>query len=357
MATPHKRPLLLLAAASTALLVPALLAWLVNIETAIQAFRPDWTPLGALFPRMAGAFAITALDLSTVTTFVPLLMLLFPIVQSIRIVRRVDADPAFAHQLDADPYPPHFGFFLVMLGLAGTLYGLLICLNISGVSSLAESAPSANSIRTSLDRLLAGTATALLSSLVGLIGAFLSAKPIPWFFRKLAGIEADESRRTLSETVERLTEDLRGLSQASRVFASRLRPEALDGLFSRFDRQEAAVESLQEDVKKTVAVLERIETEQKQTNQALQKLDSLNDDVRAAVQKAEATNQHLDGLLRLQEQTNALIETLNADGDARHRENIDTIRALADASSASQKALQRNQDALRKALAAYAASE
>ncbi len=52
-------------------------------------------------------------------------MLIFLFVQTFRVLVNQHRHPRFAKRLVADPYPPHFGFFLVMLGLAGTLYGLL----------------------------------------------------------------------------------------------------------------------------------------------------------------------------------------------------------------------------------------
>jgi DNA repair exonuclease SbcCD ATPase subunit len=244
-----------------------------------------------------------------------------------------------------------------MLGLAGTLYGLLIGLDISGVSDLAEKAPSADSIRTSLDRLLAGTATALLSSLVGLVGAFLAAKPLPWIFRSITGIEADESKRTLSETVERLTEDMRGLSKASRTFAAHLRPESLDGLFARLDRQESAIDELQKKVSDAVDQLTQIKAGQTETNAKLQKIESLEEAVKALLACNENTNKHIESLFNGQQQTNRLLEQLNRDSDKRHNEAQQSLTELTATAKAGQDSFKQNQNTIRKALALYAATE
>jgi hypothetical protein len=241
----ESRNLALVALVCLACLPPAMLAWLVNLELAVRVWAPQFLLLESSLPPGWFAWCATvSSDLSTITTLIPLLMLLYPLVQAGRILRRLPANPAFAHTLEADPYPAHFGFFLVMLGLTGTLYGMFMGLYVSGVPELAREAPTADTIRLALERLLAGTATALLSSLAGLVGAFLAARPIPWLFRKLAGITPAESRRTLTETVESLTADLRELGQASRIFAENLHPPMLAGLFERLERQEAAMHAL-----------------------------------------------------------------------------------------------------------------
>jgi len=109
-----------------------------------------------------------------------------------------------------------------MLGLTGTLYGLFIGLDVSGVAELGQATASAESIRATIDRLLDGTATALLSSLVGLIGAFLAARPLTWIFRRLAFIPPQEDHQPLSETLSALNRDLMELSHSSREFSEQL---------------------------------------------------------------------------------------------------------------------------------------
>jgi hypothetical protein len=353
----RRRSLLLLALVCFIPLPPVFLAWLVNVELAIRAFAPGWSCLQALMPRLFAALAAFGADLSTVSTGVPVLMLAYPLAQALRVARRLDTDPGFAHRLEADPYPPHFGFFLVMLGLTGTLHGMLIGLDVSGVEGFAASAPSASAIRGSLDRLLAGTATALLSSLVGLIGAFLAAKPIPWLFRRIAGIEADESKRTITETVERLTEDLRGLSQASRVFAARLRPESLGGLLDRLDRQEASFQGLLQEVRRVGGVLEGMRAEQERTNARLESVERLGAAAQASVRLGEAANALLDRLAGLQEKGNELTAALNAENERRHHESRAALQTAADAARENLTTLRKSQESLRKALAAYGAGE
>ena len=238
---PSRRSLLALALACLIPLPFFTGALLVNIEIAIRVFSPTFHVLDRILPQgLYHIWAILSADLSTVSTLIPVLILAIPLGQAIRIVRRLESDPTFAQRLGPDPYPSHFGFFQVMLGLTGTLYGMYIGLDVSGVSELAGQTPTADTIRQSLDRLLGGTATALLSSLVGLIGAFITARPVPWLFGRITGIKADETRQTLTATIERLTDDLRGLSQASRTFADLLNPDTAQAVLQRMDRQEAA---------------------------------------------------------------------------------------------------------------------
>ena len=68
-------------------------------------------------------------------------------------------------------------------GTVGTLYGLLIGLDVSGVKELGDKAQTVDKINDSLDQLLGGTATALLSSLLGLVGAFLALRPLTWLYQ------------------------------------------------------------------------------------------------------------------------------------------------------------------------------
>ncbi|MEI7899528.1 MAG: hypothetical protein WCK89_04705 [bacterium] len=372
------------------MLLPFVLgAFLVNVEVAIRVFMPGFFLFSPFFPKgLYDLYVFLSADLSVVSTFVPLLMLVYPLVQSARILRRLDTEPGFAHQLEADPYPQQCGFFFVMLGLTGTLYGMMIGLDVSGVSELAGGAPNQEMIRRSLDKLLGGTATALLSSLVGMIGAFFVAKPIPWLFRRAAGIEADESRRTLSETVARLTEDLRSLSQASRVFAARLKPETADGLFDRLDRQEAAVKEASQYLQQMCALLgaagqgqaaanhtldalvgvagavrdhagqsqlrlEAIEKTQAQNLPHLQRLDTFEPVVKSIATLFESSQQQLIQMNQGQQQTHVLVGRM-LDGDAaRHLEMMGSVAALVGSLQTQREHLEHDQEALRKALAAY----
>jgi hypothetical protein len=196
-------------------------AWLVNLEIALQVIFPDLSLVDYLVPALLyDWFAWFSADLSSISTLVPVLLALFPCMQCWRVLKAGN-DELARRKIASDPYPDNFSYFLVMLGLAGTLYGLFIGLDVSGVKELGDKDQQVDKINESLDQLLGGTATALLSSLLGLIGAFLAAKPLTWIFQWATEL-AEEEELGLSETIERLVGDMQKLGDASRAFGERL---------------------------------------------------------------------------------------------------------------------------------------
>ncbi|MEI6787981.1 MAG: hypothetical protein WCL49_05830 [bacterium] len=346
-------------------------AFLVNIEMAVRVFSPTFHFFDGLFPhRLFRIWQILSADLSTVSTLIPVMILAFPLAQLIRIHLQRESDPTLVQRLGPDPYPSHFGFFQVMLGLTGTLYGMYIGLDVSGVSQLAGQTPTADSIRQSLDRLLGGTATALLSSLVGLIGAFITARPVPWLFGRVTGVKADETRQTLTSTIERLTDDLRGLSQASRTFTDYLNPDTANTVLQRMDRQEAATRDACTRLDAIVTQLETLNQGQSLQARQLTALEALASIAASSRDKQDQANITLAAialsqsesagrLARLEsvdqsvQQANALLRRLVEGDEARHQDTLKTLSGLAAAANAQREQLQRDQDALRNALAAY----
>lgn len=368
---PRQRAMLLLALACLIPLPFCIGAFLVNIEMAIRVFVPTFHLFDRVFPHgLFHVWQILSADLSTVSTLIPVMILVFPLAQLIRIHLKRESDPTLAQRLGPDPYPSHFGFFQVMLGLTGTLYGMYIGLDVSGVSELAGQTPTADTIRQSLDRLLGGTATALLSSLVGLIGAFVTARPVPWIFGRVTGVKADETRQTLTATIERLTDDLHGLSQASRTFTDYLNPDTANTVLQRMDRQEAATRDACASLAAILKQLEILNQNQAIQTRQLTVMESLvgiatsardKQDQANAVLAAIAQSQtesagrlsKLDGIdLSLQQITGA-IRHLAEGVEARHQDTLKTLAGLAAAANAQREQLQRDQDALRHALAAY----
>ena len=220
--TLRKNRLKILLVSGGILLVPAFFAWLVNVETGMRTLFPEWKLFESILPGFIyDSFLIFADDLSTISTLIPLLLLIYPLWMGWKILKLKAEEEAELSKLEHDPYPDNFPFFLVMLGLAGTLYGLLIGLDVSGVKSIGDGADSPDRIKNALDQLLGGTSTALLSSLVGLLGAFLAAKPMTAFFHWAACLPKVESAG-LGETLEGLIEDMKSLSDSSREFSERL---------------------------------------------------------------------------------------------------------------------------------------
>lgn len=205
------------------LLIPAAFMWGVNLELAIRILAPGYRFAELWMPAsFFNTLAYFGSDLSTISTLIPLLLVGFPLYMARKIIRFPDSVEDRLRHLIYDPYPPHFPFFLVMLGLAGTLYGLLIGLDVSGVEKLGSEIASPEMIQVTLDRLLGGTATALLSSLLGLAGAFLAARPFTWIFHLVVGMPQDEESAGISETLQHLIQDLQGLGDATRSFGSQL---------------------------------------------------------------------------------------------------------------------------------------
>jgi hypothetical protein len=264
---------------SVPLFVVSLVVWLLNVEQAFSAAGVHCVLVSGLLPEsLVNKLLPLTVDLSTITTLVPVLLFVFPFFMGMRLLYKQKRDAGYRHRIVYDPYPPHFPFFLVMLGLTGTLYGLLIGLSSSGVDEIAAAVPSADSIRETVDRLLAGTATALLSSLLGLVGAFLAARPFTWWFRSMAGIPEDEGNRSLSETVSGLVRDMQALSHASREFGERLNVASADSIDQRLTAIESAIGRLATAVESTsdnIGVLVELQKKSVESLAALEKLEQL----------------------------------------------------------------------------------
>ena len=295
------------------LLIPSVVAWLVNLELAIKIFAPSFTLLELVLPgSIFRTCVLLSVDLSTVSTLVPLLLFLFPLIQGIRAVRGRLSAPATGNEWM--PYPPHFPYFLVMLGLFGTLYGLLIGLEVSGVEGFVAYRPTSDSISQALTRLLAGAATAIWSSLLGLIGAFLAAQPIPWLFRRLIGVAQPPETVSLAHTVHALTVDLRGLAEASLEFRNTLAPEAVKGFLGKLDEIELNLRNLTEAMAHVTSAAEKLAAERQEEREALQQqtvelkaisakvqqLDMIGDTGRKTLSRLESVQLSFDKAIELQ---------------------------------------------------------
>ena len=326
------------------------LLWLVNLEQALQIFWPNMTWLTDWMPRLlyrAGVFL--SKDLSTISTLIPFLLFCYPMYQGLRILRH-SHQPSEVFSSESLPYPPRFGFFLVMLGLTGTLYGLWIGLDSSGVAPLATALPGTVDIPQAIDRLLSGTATALLSSLLGLLGAFFEARPLAWIFRKAAGITEDEAEQDLEDTVQRLTLDLTALSRSARTMSESLNTEALDGLLQRLNR-------LEEMASQSVRTQERTNEKLELLSQALtnsvagmakmgNSLNGLSEDTQQLKQQLAQQN---DTSLKAQQLLSNVCDT----GSKQLQSTEHGFKTLAETLQATQQQSEHNRSALQRALAAY----
>ncbi len=338
--------------------VPALIAWLVNIHVAIQTLAPRWRGLlGADPTGIADFFVFLSGDLSTISTFVPLLLALFPLVQSLRILKRSGDDTAYVHAMEALPYPAHFPFFLVMLGLTGTLYGLWIGLGVSGVSAMTESMPNAADLSSSLERLLDGTATALLSSLLGLIGAFLAAKPLSYIFEWAAGIDPVAEEQSLAETIEHLTRDLKSLSAASRDLSANLTPEAVIGAMDSISAMEQAVRGQTELLRGVVQHVESMTAVQNEGVEHLKKLDGIADIVSKSGGRFDRVADILEQIAVTERQAGETMNSVLKEIQAERHESIEQLTALRASVERESDAARKGRGKLGKAFAAYLGGE
>jgi len=306
------------------LLIPSALTWFVNLEFAIRIFFPAWKLLETVLPgpifRVCGFLVV---DLSTVSTLVPVLLFLFPLIQAIRAKHGHLPVPATGNEWM--PYPPHFPYFLIMLGLFGTLYGLLIGLAGSGVEEFIAHRPTTNSISQSLTRLLAGTSTAIWSSLMGLTGAFLSALPIPWIFRRLVGVEQPPETVSLAQTIHALTMDLRSLAEASSEFRNTIAPEALRGFLEKIDginlnlrnmagameRVIFTVEKLAEDRSRGLETIQQQTAELREISGRVQQLEAIRDTGQKTLSQLESMQNSFDKASELQAGWTRNLEAIN----------------------------------------------
>lgn len=310
------------------LLLPSLAFFLVNLELAVRVLYPGFIFFERLLPgAIYRAGMPLSADLSTISTLVPFLIFLFPLVQGWRVLRAGDRARQLLREMQADPYPPHFAFFLVMLGLVGTLYGMLIGLQSSGVAAIGSTGLNQESVQLTLDRLIGGTATAILSSLVGIVGAFIVARPVPWLFRQLTGVEQEESRRTLTDTLAELTLDLQNLGAASRELTAQLPQGSLQDFKAQLTRMENGIsegarhlaplagglQQLQDRADKLLLQTARLESLEQATREQAVRMDRLHEALQQMGTHAGRTNELLERQLsEAREQQQALLQQLAA---------------------------------------------
>ncbi len=194
-------------AISSAATVAALIIWLVNLDVAFGQLFAVHLGLRRVLPRaLFDPLALLAVDLSTVSTGVFVLLAYFPSRGAYRVLRARAGRPGASTTDLAQVYPARFPFFATMTGLGGTLIGMWFALEPAGLN-VAQIGTGAGSDQSQhvMDRLLSGTATALLSSLWAMVVAYLAAHPIPIIFRYICGAVP---RTELRESAQKLTETL-----------------------------------------------------------------------------------------------------------------------------------------------------
>jgi hypothetical protein len=356
------RRLSALLAGCAALLALGLAALAVNLELAVRVFAPGWNVVERLLPgRLFAALAPLGADLSVVSTAVPVLLFAFPLWHGWRRRRALQRDPAAVSHL-LDPYPEHFPFFCVMLGLFGTLYGMMIGLDASGVSELAGSAPSSEGIRVALDRLLSGTATALLSSIVGMIGAFLAAQPFPALYRWASGACVDEEDGDLVAVIGQVTAELQALARAGAEARQSWGGDLPGQLLARLDRLQAAAETSALASTRLQEAMEAMARQQQQLATGL--LDNLQALRQSSTQAATGIDElarhepahraALAAVAQAGQATADQVGRLAADLAAQHQAALAEWKTLRETAGRQADEAGRDRAALRRALASYA---
>ncbi|MDF3130565.1 hypothetical protein P0Y35_15260 [Kiritimatiellaeota bacterium B1221] len=308
---PSKFRLALLGGISFLLCLPATLLWGVNLDFAIRVYRPEWRGLEGVLPApIYQSFGVYCDDLSTISTLIVVLLFLFPLRLGVRVwTWGREAPERLLHEI-YDPYPPHFPFFLVMLGLAGTLYGLLIGLDVSGVRSLETGEISAEHLQQTFDQLLGGTATALLSSLLGLAGAFLAARPLTWLCHRAVHMPVPDESLSLEETFRGLIQDMQALGRASEDFREQLGLKAFPSFPQALEKIQDDVQSLREGLenksfeKSVVDVLNLMQQHQ-QSLAAQQELQG-----KALIEKLSAMEEKMGAQLVAQQEGNQILRAM-----------------------------------------------
>ncbi|MBT3193579.1 MAG: hypothetical protein HN341_13600 [Verrucomicrobia bacterium] len=349
-----------------------LLLWALNLEVAIRLFCDGLDLLSTVLPGAFYRFGVgCAADLSTISTLVPLLVFAFPAWQGFRALRHYRRTEDV--ELRWRPYPPHFAFFLIMLGLAGTLYGLMIGLQSSGVEAVAKSGLSSDAVQDSVQRLLSGTATAVLSSLVGLLGAFFAARPIAWIFcRSLPLVIAEELPEDLEDTVDRLCEGLGRMDRTVREVTRSMTPIPFEQITKQLDAIHAQHGELTQGMRQMCAALDRCAEGLSKADGLEKKVEGITAGVTALRNEQDARGQALaTGVAALgerieragQEQSDAQLAT-GGRVEAAIREQgagqaavVDAVRELGETTRAGDRQRREERSVFRKAFAAFLQEE
>jgi hypothetical protein len=252
------------------LLIVCTVLWLINLEFAIKLFHPNFSLFLQYIPaNLYPHLEVLSADFSTVTTLVPLLICLFPLISLQKLQKNYKTEIT-----ETFPYPENFPFFLVMMGLAGTLYGLLIGLDSSGLTSLDSNTSGASEIGETIDRLLDGTATALLSSLVGIIGAFIVVKPVPMIFQTFLHI-TDNEENDIEQVIQNLTSQFGNLNNIVEKFSETIGKYNDTDIPQNIQNIEKAFFKLLEQQSINTEFLQHIHKQQELTNTLLVPLANL----------------------------------------------------------------------------------
>jgi hypothetical protein len=216
----HRPGLVTLTALCAAITLFGVAAWIVNVEVAVEGVWGAKLVLLRRFELLERLLTPLAIDWSTVSTFVIVLLGLFPAVAGYRVLTAADPTATAAVRAGT-PYPAGLAIGMVWAGIFGTLIGLWIALRDSGIDVTAGVAAAdgatvdrGSGLSEALSKLFAGTATAIWSSLLGIAGAYLVVQPVPALFRRL-GPDVGAERDPLQATIEKLDKSLTELRKTT----------------------------------------------------------------------------------------------------------------------------------------------
>lgn len=101
---PRKSRLTILLILGGVLMIPAFFAWVVNVEIGMRTIFPGWKLLESILPSFIyDSFLIFSDDLSTISTFIPLLLILYPFVMGWKILKLKAEHEGALSKLEHDP--------------------------------------------------------------------------------------------------------------------------------------------------------------------------------------------------------------------------------------------------------------
>jgi len=160
---------------------------------------------------------------------------------------------------------------------------------------------------------------------MGLTGAFLSALPIPWIFRRLVGVEQPPETVSLAQTIHALTMDLRSLAEASSEFRNTIAPEALRGFLEKINGIDlnlrnlvgamehitSTVEKLAEDRSRGLETIQQQTTELRKISGRVQQLEAIRDTGQKTLSQLESMQNSFDKASELQAGWTRNLEAIN----------------------------------------------
>ncbi len=232
--------------------VAALGWWVLNLQVAISYFA-TLDARGTVSENQTLIYRFCTADFTTASPLMMLLSFLFPMYAIFRLGRE-----GVLPEWLPEGFPRHWTVFVIYVGLAATLFGMVVALAAVGTEDIS----SAERQQEQLIQLIAGTSTALVSSLVALLAAFTSLV-LKFALKKCANLKPPESsglKGTLAHLTERVTDltqrfDRLGQGVNSLEVQSRSLATTLNETATRIGEQASVIENVVSDLEEAKADL------------------------------------------------------------------------------------------------------